>query len=108
MNEKQFNKLMEMLGERQDESLKLGIEKYVNGKIRDLSKKIDEYIALDTAWKQEDRKWKDEQVAYRKDKLDPIVETSGHTLWLGRSLKGWLAFVVLFGAALAVVKTFFK
>lgn len=34
------------------------IEKTVNGKIRNLDKKIDDYITVDKEWKKEDEKWK--------------------------------------------------
>jgi len=108
MNEKQFNKLILALRKDQDKALKEGIEKYVNGGIRHLTttvqgieKKMDDHIIQDKAWKEEAKKFREEQ-------LNPIVETSENFTWLGKLVKGGLALLILFAGALAAVKGFFR
>lgn len=47
MNDEQFRQFLE----HQDKTLKEGIETHVNGKIRSLTTKFDEYVKDDTQWK---------------------------------------------------------
>lgn len=72
MNEEQ----LEVLRKTIDDQLKAGIETHVNGKIRALTYKIDEYIKDDTAWK----------------------ETAKPTIELGNNIRGFgKVFVYLLG-----------
>jgi hypothetical protein len=50
------------------------IESTVNGKIRLLTSKLDDYIELDKAWKAEDMAW--------KDQAQPVVSTYKNLRWL--------------------------
>lgn len=67
---------LEILRKTIDDQLKAGIETHVNGKIRLLSQKMDEYIKDDAAWK----------------------ETAKPTIELGNNIRGFgKVFVYLLG-----------
>lgn len=79
------------------------IETNVNGKIRNLDKKIDEYITKDIAWKLEDKEW--------KDSAQPTVDFGKNAQGFGRTSKllAMGAGVLLaIGGALQLIKNFFQ
>lgn len=58
MQPDQFIQLQKALEERLEKSVTITMEKNFNGKMRDLSKKVDDYIDADTRWKERDLEWK--------------------------------------------------
>ena len=106
MKDVQLKKIIETFTDSQDKAIGKGIEKYVNGYMRemkivleDIKKDMGEHI-------QEDREWKAEAKKFREEKLEPIVETSGHFTWWGKLVKASLGLIILVGGALAVVSRF--
>lgn len=51
MTDEQFKRLGDLIVEKIHGSVAVATEKYVNGKIRNLDKKIDDYIISDNEWK---------------------------------------------------------
>lgn len=71
------------------ETVKATIETTVNGKIKNIDQKLDDYITIDTQWKKEDKAW--------KDTAQPSVN-------LGLSTINWwnaMRWILLTGASLA-------
>lgn len=77
MSPEQFLQLKTII----DAQIETSTEKHVNGKIRALDKKIDDYIATDTAWKKEDERW--------KENAQPTVDLGQDALGFGRVFK-WI------------------
>lgn len=59
MSPDDFKTIMGVIDSSIKESVAIAIEKHVNGKIRNLDTKIDEYIKQDVEWKKDDKAWKD-------------------------------------------------
>lgn len=55
MKEEELHKIIETIKAVTTDS----IEKTVNGKINNLSKKLDDHLEKDEKWKDDDKKWKD-------------------------------------------------
>lgn len=99
MSQEQFDKFEQSM----KESVALAIEVNVNGKIRNIDKKIDDYIRLDTEWKKEDKQW--------KDTAQPTVDFGKNAIGFGKILKilAWGAGVMLaIGGALKLIKDYLK
>lgn len=77
MSPEQFEKFSAM----QNQILKEGIELHVNGKIRNLTKTVDDYIAQDIQWKLIDKAW--------KETAQPTVDLGKDALGFGRVVK-WI------------------
>lgn len=58
MTPEQFEKFLKLMEERIDSSVAIGIEKNVNGKIRNLDQKFVDYVNGDMQWKTIDSAWK--------------------------------------------------
>ncbi len=101
MTADQFEKLQRTITEQIASSVAAAvepaIEKVVNGKIKALDKKIDDYINVDTLWKEKDSIW--------KQTAQPAVDLGNNTIGFGTVLK-WLAATGL--AVVAFIKLFIK
>ena len=76
------------------------IEKNVNGKIRNLDKKIEDYIHEDIAWKEKDALW--------KQTAQPTVDLGTNAIGFWKVSK-WISLVlVTIASTVAAVKIFFK
>ena len=106
MNDVQLKKIIDHQSKTIKKVVNKTIKETVNGKIDKIDKKLDDYIIVDVAWKDKDREWKSEMQEYRKEKLEPIVETSGHAAWLTESFKAVLALIILIGGAIAMLSKY--
>jgi len=82
------------------------IEKTVNGKIIKLQDSFNDYIKIDTAWKEKDKEW--------KDSAQPVVTVYKTTTLIGELFGKWFVkfvkAVIFLGAgvgAFAVIRNFF-
>ena len=82
-----------------DETLAIGIETHVNGKIRKLTEKLDTYIVTDTLWKEEDMKWKEE--------VKPTIESMENVKSFSAVGTSILKGVLLIGSAVTAVWALF-
>jgi len=89
MTPDEFLKLHRAVADELKETVKESIEKNVNGKIRNLDTKIDNYIVEDTQWKKDDKKW--------KDTAQPVVNLGMSTINFWNVMR-W---ILLTGASLA-------
>ena len=78
------NQEFKIFKEEMQAHVSLTIEKVVNGKINDLSTKINNYIIADTAW---------------KVRAEPVIKAFENTNWLWRLFVSVLKFTALLGAA---------
>jgi hypothetical protein len=92
--------LVDMIVHKMEGHIEKAIDKHVNGKIRALDSKIDNYIALDLQWKKEDEQWKEDV----KPQIQLVKDTQG----FGRVTLGFLAFVTAIGGAILLVYNLFK
>ena len=102
MNDLQLKKIEKIIEGAVDKAT----EKYVNGGIRHLTEKVEGIKRDMDQHAKEDREWKEESLKYRQEKLEPIVETSGHATWLTESFKAVLALIILIGGAIAIVSKY--
>lgn len=84
-----FLKLHKAVTDALNETVKESIEKNVNGKIRNLDSKIDDYIKQDIRWKEEDKRW--------KDNAQPSVSLGSKVITFTDAMK-W---ILLTGASIA-------
>lgn len=92
MDDKQLQDLKDHLTKHQDENIEKGIKKHVNGNIKELAQRLDEYIKDDTEW---------------KELAQPAID-------LGKNIKSFglvslylLGAIAALGAAFASIKGFF-
>ena len=95
MNDQQYKEFTERL----DNTLKIGIETHVNGKIRALTAKLEDYIAKDVEWKKEDMEW--------KESVNPTIDSMENVKNFGAVGTGILKAVILIGSAGTAVWAFF-
>lgn len=86
MNDQQFQQFLEIM----DKRLEIGIETNVNGKIKNLTAKLDEYIKDDNEWKAQ---------------ALPAIELGKNAIGFGKALS-WILGIGL--AVLGVIKYFNK
>ena len=77
------------------ELIKSVIQVTVNGKIDAMRHSFDDYIEIDKAWKEEDKKW--------KDSVEPIKLAYTNTNWLWNLFIKTLKFFGVLGGAAAAI-----
>lgn len=85
MNPKQFTELQNTIIQSIDKNIDTSVEKYVNGKIRRLDEKIDDYIKSDiehrNEYKRETLEWR-ERIEKKVEPLDNLTGFSKTSLYL--------------------------
>ena len=94
MREDQLQQILDSI----DKQLKAGIETHVNGKIRALTAKMDEYIHEENDRYERNEEW--------KKRVTPAIETMEHLSTFGTIGMGLLKFIVVVGAASAAIIAF--
>lgn len=89
MSPDDFLKLHRAVTDELKNTVKESIEQNVNGKIRNLDTKIDEYITKDILWKEQDKKW--------KESAQPSVSLGAKVITFTDAMK-W---ILLTGASIA-------
>ena len=92
MTNEQFQQFQDRMETKIENGIAIGIEKHVNGKIRNLDKKIDDYIVADIHWKEKDKEW--------KAKAQPTVTLGTNVLTFGGGMKWVLGAVVTIAGSL--------
>ncbi len=96
MDAEQFKQIMAAVTTQVDASTKEAVKIHVNGHIRDLTKRLDDYIVADTQWKKDDKEW--------KDGAQPAV-TLGNKVITGSGIMKWILITgASFGSFLAAIK----
>lgn len=89
MTPEQFKEILSIVEKRIDDSTETAVKKHVNGHIKELSKKVDDYIEEDIKWKAEDKRW--------KDNAQPSVSLGSKVITFTDAMK-W---ILLTGASIA-------
>ena len=103
MTPEQFLEILKASNEQIHESVTTAIDKKVNGHIRALDKKIDDYIAIDIAWKEKDKEWKNQS--------QPAITLGSKVITFWDVVKWFLitgAIIGGFFAAVNAIKSFFR
>lgn len=85
--------LVDEMFKRIDARIGEAVEKHVNGKIRGLTLKLDNYIASDDSWK--------EEVKPSIDVMKSIQVTTSVSIWV-------LKAIIVIGGAFGIIYSFFK
>lgn len=76
------------------------IEFHINGKTREMLKKLDDYIIADTEWKKNDKEW--------KDRAMPSIESVESFKGFGTVGTGFLKTVLLIAGSTTAIWGLFK
>lgn len=96
MTPEQFDRFLKSQKEQLELSVATAIEKNVNGKIRNLDKKLDDYITVDTTWKVIDKKWKED--------AQPTIDLGNNVRGFNKVLLYLLGLVASIGGVFAFIK----
>ena len=90
--------LVDLVIHKIEPAVEKSIEKYVNGKIRNMDKKLDDYIKDDNAYKVKDMEW--------KKLANPAVELGNNTRVFGKVGMYLVGVVGAIGGIFLMIKNF--
>ena len=92
--------LVDMIVHKMEGHIEKAIDKHVNGKIKALDTKLDNYIIADMQWKKEDEQWKEDV----KPQIQLVKDTQG----FGKVSLYFLGFVSALGGCIILIYNLLK
>lgn len=77
------------------EAVDKGIEKHVNGGVREMHRKLDDHVKEDKGWKKKDAEWKEE--------AKPVLDMGRNVRAFGKVTKAVLLFMALVGGLIVTL-----